>query len=205
MIAQVGSDIVTHYPMSLAHHGKTPSGGNLWRIVFTDSVKRLIGGKWPDGKEEYRSIRAYDATGVKGKWVLESWQSAMEHTLCTAEEYAIRFQARDCKSSIQHEPYPYDGVWITRHVFEGEPTGVDLLIAKANKEQRLGFHERKRIHQERLDREAKERMESERYRLRDAQPDPNGSMMIKKRRQINLSPARTFKLPGQGFTQVRGA
>ena len=28
----------------------------------------------------------------------------------------------------------------------------------------------------------------ERYRLRDAQPDPNGSMMIKKRRQINLNP-----------------
>lgn len=205
MIAQVGSDTVTHYPISLAHHGKTPSGANLWRIVFSDSVKRLIGGKWPDGKEEYRSVRAYDATGVRGKWVLESWQSAMEHTLCTAEEYAIRFQARDCKASIQHEPYPYDGVYITRHVFDGEPAGVDLLIAKANKERRVGFHERKRIHQEQIDREAKERTESERYRLRDAQPDPNGSMMIKKRRQINLSPAKGMKLPGQGFTQVRGA
>jgi len=205
MIAQVGSDTVTQYPMPMGHHGKTPSGGNLWRIVFSDSVKRLIGGRWPDGKEEYRSVRAYDETGVRGKWVLESWQSAMEHTLCTTEEYAIRFQQPNCTASIQHEPYPYDGVYITRHVFDGEPMGVDELIARANKEARMGFHERKRIHQEQIEREQKERTESERYRLRDAQPDPNGSMMIKKRRQINLNPAKAFKLPNQGFSQVRGA
>jgi len=203
MIAQVGSDTVTHYPLPMAKYGTTPSGGNLWRIVFADSVKRLIGGKWPDGKEEYRSVRAYTETGVKGKWVLESWQSAMEHTLCTPDEYAVRFQQKDCTSTIQHEPYPFDGVYITRHVFDGVPEGVGELIARANKEQRLGFHERKRIHEERLDREQKERTESERYRLRDAQPDPNGSMMIKKRRQINLNPAQAFKLPGQGFSQVR--
>lgn len=203
MIAQVGSDTVTHYPMPLSRHGLTPSGDNLWRIVFSDSVKRLIGGRWPDGKEEYRSTRPYEDTGVRGKWVLESWQSAMEHTLCTAAEYAIRFQQRDCVTTIQHEPYPHDGVYITRHVFDGEPAGVDELIAKANKEQGMGFHERRRIHQEQLDREAKQRQDSERYRLRDAQPDPNGSMMIKKRRQINLDPAKNFKLPGQGFSQVR--
>lgn len=203
MIAQVGSDTVTHYPMPLSHHGTTPAGNNLWRIVFTDSVKRLIGGRWPDGKEEYRSIRAYEETGVRGKWVLESWQSAMEHTLCTADEYTIRFQARDCKTTIQHEPYPFDGVYITRHVFDGEPMGVDELIARANGEYRMGFHERRRRIQENVDREATQTQESERYRLREAQPDPNGSMMIKKRRQINLNPAKAFKLPGQGFTQVR--
>lgn len=203
MIAQVGSDTITHYPMPLSRFGATLSGGNLWRIVFADSVKRLIGGRWPDGKEEYRSIRAYTETGVRGKWVLESWQSAMEHTLCTAEEYAIRFQARDCTATIQHEPYPFDGVYITRHVFDGEPMGVDELIARANKEAGMGFHARRAIHQDQLDREEKERTESERYRLRDAQPDPNGSMMIKKRRQINLSGAKNFKLPNQGFSQVR--
>lgn len=203
MIAQVGSDTVTHYPLPMARFGLNEAGNPIWRVVFTDSVKRLIGGRWPDGKEEYRSVRAYTETGVVGKWVLESWQSAMEHTLCTAEEYAIRFQQKGCTSSIQHEPYPYDGVYITRHVFDGVPTGVDELIARANKEHRMGFHERKRIHQETLDREAKERTESERYRLRDAQPDPNGSMMIKKRRQINLNPAKGMKLPNQGFSQVR--
>lgn len=203
MIAQVGSDTVTHYPLPMGRFGTTSSGGNLWRIVFTDSVKRLIGGRWPDGVEEYRSVRAYEETGVRGKWVLESWQSAMEHTLCTAEEYAIRFQQRDCKTNIQHEPYPFDGVYVTRHVFDGEPMGVDELIARANKEAKLGFHERRRIRVENSEAHAKNTQESERYRLRDAQPDPNGSMMIKKRRQINLNPAKAFKLPGQGFSQVR--
>jgi hypothetical protein len=128
----------------------------------------------------------------------------MEHTLCTADEYAIRFQQANCATTIQHEPYPFDGVYITRHVFEGEPAGVDELIARANKEQRLGFHERRRLRQEAIDLEAKQTQESERYRLREAQPDPNGSMMIKKRRQINLNPAKAFKLPNQGFSQVRG-
>lgn len=202
MIATVGSDAVTHYPMPMARFGTTPSGGNLWRIVFADSVKRLIGGKWPDGKEEYRPVRAYAENGVRG-WVLESWQSAMEHTLCTAEEYAIRFQQPDCKTSIQHEPYPFDGVYIMRHVFEGEPTGVDELIAKANRERHMGFHARRRARVEASEAQAKATQESERYRLRDAQPDPNGSMMIKKRRQINLNPAKAYKLPGQGFSQVR--
>ena len=202
MIATVGSDTVTHYPMSMIRFGQNEAGANLWRIVFADSVKRLIGGRWPDGKEEYRSVRAYAETGVKG-WVLESWQSAMDHTLCTAAEYAIRFQQKDCKTSIQHEPYPYDGVYVMRHVFDGEPAGVDGLIARANKEARLGFHERRRLRVEASEAQARATQESERYRLRDAQPDPNGSMMIKKRRQINLSPAKAFKLPGQGFTQVR--
>jgi hypothetical protein len=202
MIAPLCSETATHYPMPMSRFGATPSGGNLWRIVFADSVTRLIGGRWPDGKEEYRQARAYAETGVKG-WVLESWQSAMEHTLCTAEEYTIRFQQKDCKTTIQHEPYPYDGVYIMRHVFEGEPAGVDLLIAKANSERHMGFYERRRLRVEASEYREKNTRESERYRLRDAQPDPNGSMMIKKRRQINLSPAKAFKLPGQGFTQVR--
>ena len=187
----------------MARFGTNALGGNLWRIVFTDSVKRLIGGRWPDGKEEYRSVRAYSETGVRGKWVLESWQSAFEHTGCTPDEYAIRFQQRDCRTPIQHEPYPHDGVYVTRHVFNGEPTGVEELIARADKERHVGFHERRRILQESLDVEEKQRIERERYRLREAQPDPNGSMMIKKRRQIKLNPASKFKLPNQGFSQVR--
>jgi len=80
---------------------------------------------------------------------------------------------------------------------------VDELIARADKERHMGFHERRRILQESLDAEEKQRIERERYRLREAQPDPNGSMMIKKRRQINLNPASKFKLPNQGFSQVR--
>lgn len=203
MITRVGSDTVTHYPLPMGRFGTTPSGGNLWRIVFSDSVKRIVGGKWPDGVEEYRSALAYEGEGIRAKWVLESWQSAFEHTGCTAAEYAVKFQQANCTTTIQHEPYPHDGVYVTRHVFAGEPEGVDRLIAKANREAGLGFHERRRIHQERIDREAKQTQERERYRLRDAQPDPNGSMMIKKRRQINLSPAKSFKLPGQGFSQVR--
>ena len=92
MIVEVGSDAVTHHPTPMARFGLTPAGAPMWRIVFTDSVKRLIGGRWPDGKEEYRLARVYTGPGAKGKWVLESWISAFEHTGCTAEEYPSSFR-----------------------------------------------------------------------------------------------------------------
>jgi hypothetical protein len=188
----------------MARFGLAPTGVPLWRIVFADSVKRLVGGRWADGREEYRLARVYTGPGAKGKWVLESWISAFEHTGCTAEEYPIKFQATNCVTTIQNEPYPYDGTYVERYIFAGEPTGVEELIAKWHRDRDIGFAERRRVAQEAIDYRAKKTRESELYRLRDAQPDPCGLMMLGKQKS-GLRPATDFKLPAQGFTQVQGA
>jgi hypothetical protein len=205
MIQSIGTDAPTHFPFPMSRFGLNPHGAPMWRIVFTDSVKRLIGGRWNDGVEEYRLARVYTGPGAKNKWVLESWISAQEHTGCTAEEYPIKFQATGCVTTIQNEPYPYDGTYVQRHIFAGEPSGIEQLIAKWHAERDIGWAERRRMRQEVIDYDAKKTKESELYRLRECQPDPNGSMMIKRRRAINPRPASDFKLPGSGFSQVQGA
>ena len=205
MIVEVGTDTVTHHPTPMARFGTTPAGAPIWRIVFTDSVKRLIGGRWPDGAEEYRLARVYTGPGAKRKWVLESWISAFEHTGCTAEEYVIKFQAPGCVTTIQNEPYPYDGTYVQRHIFAGEPSGVEELIAKWHRERDIGWAERRRLRQELIDFNAQKTQDEQRYRLRDAQPDPCGVMMLGKQKRGDLRDARNFNLPGQGFRQVQGA
>ena len=189
----------------MARFGLTPHGAPMWRIVYTDSVKRLIGGRWPDGKEEYRLVKVYTGRGARGKWVLESWISAFEHTGCTAEEYRIRFQAQGCVTTIQNEPYPYEGTYVQRHIFAAEPTGVEQLIAKWHSERDIGWAERRRLTQEVLDHQAQETTENERYRLRDAQPDPCGVMMLGKQKAYKVGEAAKYNLPGQGFGQMQGA
>lgn len=205
MIETIHSAEPTHFPLPMGRFGLNEFGKPMWRIVFADSVRHLIGGKWPDGKEEYRLAKFYTGKGAKGKWVLESWISAFEHTGCTAEQYVIKFQAQGCTTTIQNEPYPYEGTYVQRHIFPGEVAKVEELIQKWNRDRDVSFAERRRLIQEGIDYRARKTQEEERYRLRDIQPDPNGSMMIKKRRQINMRPAKNFKLPGDGFRQLQGA
>jgi hypothetical protein len=204
MIVEVGSDAVTHFPFPMARFGLNPQSEPMWRIVFADSVKRLIGGRWPDGHEEYRLARVYTGPGVKGKWVLESWISAFEHTGCTADEYRIKFQATGCATSIQNEPYPYEGTYVQRHIFAGEPENVESLIIKWGHDRDISFAERRRAIQETIDYQQKKTTENERYRLREAQPDPNGLMMLSKVKAYNVRDAKKFNLPGEGFRQMQG-
>lgn len=204
MIETVHSAEPTHFPMSMGKYGLNPFGNPLWRIVFADSVRHLIGGKWADGREEYRLAKFYTGKGAKGKWVLESWISAYEHTGCTAQEYVIKFQAPNCVTMIQNEPYPYEGTYVQRHIFSGEVAGVDELIAKWHRNRDVSFAERKRLIQEAYDYNAKKTQEEERYRLRDAQPDPCGLMMLSKQKS-GLRSAKDFNLPKMGFGQFQGA
>lgn len=205
MIQTVGSDAPTHHPTPMGRFGLNPFGAPMWRIVYADSVKHLVGGKWPDGHEEYRLARAYTGPGAKGKWVLESWISAFEHTGCTADQYRIKFQAPGCVTTIQSEPYPFEGTYVQRHIFPGAVEGVEELIAKWHRDRDVGFAERRRLKQELIDYQAKKNTENERYRLRDAQPDPNGLMMLSKVKSTKVGDASKYRLPAQSFSQVQGA
>ena len=205
MIVEIGSDAVTNYPAPMERFGLNPHGAPMWRIVYTDSVKRLIGGRWPDGKEEYRLARVYTGPSSKGKWVLESWISAFEHTGCTAEEYRIKFQAPNCVTTIQNEPYPYEGTYVQRYVFPDKVEGVEGLIQKWAHDRDITFAERRQVAQEAIDYRAKKTQEEERYRLRDAQPDPCGVMMLSKQKAYKVGDARKYLLPKPGFGQMQGA
>jgi hypothetical protein len=195
----------THHPTPMGRFGLNPFGKPMWRIVFADSVRNLVGGRWPDGKEEYRLARFYTGKGAKGKWVLESWISAFEHTGCTPEDYRIRFQAPNCVTSIQSEPYPLQGTYVQRHIFPGEPVKIEELIAKWNQDRNVGFAERRRLKQELIDYQAKKTREEELYRLREAQPDPNGLMMLSKQKSAKVGRANDYELPPMGLSQVQGA
>lgn len=197
-------DGAVHFPLAMGHHGLNPFGAPLWRIVYSDSVRRLVGGRWPDGAEEYRLARAYNGKSAKGKWVLESWISAEEHTGCTADRYAIKFQAPNCRTTIQSEPYPYQGTYVQRCIFPGEPENIPQLIAKWHKDRDIGWAERRRLKQEMIDYQDQKTTENERYRLREAQPDPCGLMMLSKAKSGKVGDARKYNLPGQGFGQMQG-
>ena len=201
-----GACTVQHHPTPMSRFGLNPFNENLWRIVFTDSVRRMIGGKWPDGRDEYRWKKVYVGPEATGRWVLERWRSAFELTQCTPEMYNLQFKAPGSELLI-NGPYPYRGDYEEVWVFTGSPDEVNVtrIIDWSNHQQGMGFAERHRLRKEAS--EYQEKAESDRNidKMIDIQPNPNGSMMIKKRRQIKLSPAKKFgnRLPSDlGFGQT---
>jgi hypothetical protein len=191
--------------MPMAGYGKNEYGESLWRIVFTDSVRRLIGGRHADGTLGYKWLRVYIGKEAKGRWVLERWRSAFELTQCTPEIYDAKF--KDEWGLFRNGPYPHRGDYEEVWVFTGSPAEVNIarIIDWSNHQQGMGFAERHRLRKEAS--EYQEKADSDRNidKMIDIQPNPCGSMMIKKRRQIKLSPAKKFgnRLPSDlGFGQT---
>jgi hypothetical protein len=92
-----------------------------------------------------------------------------------------------------------------RYIFPGEPEGVEQLIQKWNRDKNVTFAERRRLRQEMIDYQEQKTRESELYRLRDAQPDPNGLMMLSKVKSAKVGRAEDHKLPPMGLSQLQGA
>src|SRR5882757_1458064 len=92
----------THYPMPLAEYGKSPFGDNLFRIVYAPSVRKIVGGMFPDGFTGYRSRPAYRHLG--DVWVIEKWLSAVEDTGMTESSYDMQY--KDEHGLILTGPYP---------------------------------------------------------------------------------------------------
>src|ERR1035441_2170118 len=64
-----------HWPTPMSQYGKTPYGDNLYRIVFRDSRRHLVGGTWPDGGSGYHWVpkyRARDSAWIVGRGRPES-------------------------------------------------------------------------------------------------------------------------------------
>lgn len=112
-----------HYPVSMARFGLTPYGNNLYRIVFAPSVRHLIGGRWRDGRVEYRSRPTYGNMG--NEWVLERWLPAEEFCQMTREEYEIRF--RNESGLFTMGPYPTEGVYFLCNDAPVRPEAIDSI------------------------------------------------------------------------------
>ena len=89
----------------------------LYRIVFSDSRTDLIGGKWPDGRCEYREVQRYPDIHA---WVLEKWLPPEQYA-GRREEYE-RQQLDPSSGLFTCGPYPSRGEYELVEVFPSEPS-----------------------------------------------------------------------------------
>ena len=112
---------------SLAQFGQNPHGGNIWRVVWSESRNYMFGARWNDNTIGYRWIPLY--TGKKC-YILERWLSPYQYTKCTAERWDILH--RDPDTGInQLGPYPAKGEYFGPcWEFDGYPTfgAVEAII-----------------------------------------------------------------------------
>lgn len=125
-----GSDLVKqhHEKTLLRLFGANPFGENLWRVVWSDSRKHMVGGKWRDhsGKPaddaellskghdpnfvrevtEYRWIPLYP--GFHG-WVIEKWLSALQ--FC-GTPMSYEMLQLDTSTGLLPLPYPSRGEYL---------------------------------------------------------------------------------------------
>lgn len=107
----------------MKRYGENPYGDSLYRVVFSDSRTDLIGGKWPDGRLEYREVPRYPDLHA---WVLEKWQSPEEYA-GTREEYER--QQLDLESGLfTCGPYPNRGEYAFVYAFPCAPG--DGMVSK---------------------------------------------------------------------------
>ena len=78
---------------SLAQFGKTESGTNIWRVVWSESVNHLFGARWMDtGFVGYRYIPTYMG---KKCYVLERFLTPYQYDKCTEEIWNRRHKDPD--------------------------------------------------------------------------------------------------------------
>lgn len=105
---------------SLVSFGKNPFGGNLWRVVWSESRTYMFRAEYADGFQGFRQIPLY--TGKKC-YILERWMSAYQYSKCTEESWNLHHSDQG--------PYPSKGVYYGPcWEFEGYPTlgAVEAII-----------------------------------------------------------------------------
>jgi hypothetical protein len=112
---------VSSWPMKLGHFGLNPFGEPIFRVVWSDSRKYMIGGLWDGVRAEYRWIPKYEYSA----WVLERWLSALEYG-GTPQQYEL--QQRDEESGLLVcGPYPERGEYEFCHRFPpGHPSASQI-------------------------------------------------------------------------------
>ena len=121
----------TAYPLPMAKYGLSPTGVNLFRVVFAPSVKMLVGGAFGDGFVGYRPRPAYRHLGAV--WILEKWISGFDATQMDEETYNLRFKDPYTGLCITG-PYPQRGTYFYCETFNGSPgdANIEKLVSWIN-------------------------------------------------------------------------
>lgn len=190
----------TEYPLPMGRHGKNPFGENLWRIVYAASVMEMIGGRWPDGREEYRWVPKYDEPNIRTKWILEKWRSGWEITKCSPEVYDYTYKAPGSELLI-NGPYPHRGDYEAVHVFDASVPadgGIDWLIGNANQAHNTTLNQKRLVRQEAYQKEEKDKKQRNMDRIMDLLPNPNGATFLKHQKSTVFRSANQLGLPTEG-------
>lgn len=108
-------------------YGLNPYSENLYRLVYAPSVKKMVGGTFPDGFKGYRARPAYRHIGPF--WVMEKWISAFELTKMTESQYNSAY--RDFETGLYPTgPYPSRGVYHYCETLSCHPSdaNIDKLV-----------------------------------------------------------------------------
>lgn len=121
-----------HYPTPMGRFGQNEFGENLYRIVFTESRRHLVGGAWQTkcsscagcgcpvchGKGATEAERGYKwrpkYAAVKTPWILERWYDAFSYTKMTRTKWDAEM-VDPISGWLLFGPYPsrgeYDLIW----------------------------------------------------------------------------------------------
>lgn len=144
-----------HYPISLTKYGLNPYGQPLFRIVFAESRRNLVGGKWPDGSIEYRWEPTYDQ--VKEPWVMEKWLSAWDFTLCTKRTWDLT-HVDPASGWLLLGPYPDRGEYQHCHTFTAAVAdcNIDKLVMWINEGRNRSWQDNRDANKKQYEAEEKE-------------------------------------------------
>lgn len=151
----------------MGQYGKTPFGDPLYRIIFRDSRRHLVGGRWPDGTQEYRWVPKYER--VRAVWILERWYAAMEFTHMSKLKWDCTM-VDPVSGWLILGPYPtrgeYDLVWEFDQGVDND--SLEKIIGAINRGRDRSFEEIRQFHKGEYAQEERDTQREGYAEIRDA-------------------------------------
>ena len=156
-----------HYPMPMAKYGTNPYGEPLYRIVFRDSRRHLVGGAFAGEGPAYHWVPKY--RHVSAAWILERWHTAFEFTRMSQLQWDTTM-VDPVSGWLILGPYPsrgeYDLVWEFDQGVSAD--SLDNIIAAIEKGRQRSFGEVRAAHDAEYQAEEKETRRLAQEEIRDA-------------------------------------
>ena len=156
-----------HWPTPMSRFGKNVYGENLYRIVFTQSRRHLVGGLWPDGKTAYHWVPKYRK--VASAWILERWYSPFEFTKMSKTSWDSTM-VDPVSGWLLLGPYPsrgeYDLVWEFDAGVDSD--NLEKIVGSIERGRGRSFEDIRAFHKAEYEQEEKDTRNACRDEIRDA-------------------------------------